>query len=82
MSVIVSILTFFTSPIGRWVGIAGVGLLVFFGAYAKGRWDGSSAHKAKIERQINDAISKGDEGRADALRKLNAEQLPDSWWRD
>lgn len=77
-----AILAFFLGPIGKWIGIAGVGVLLIFGSYAKGRWDGSAAHKAKIERQINDAIQKGEQGRVDALRKLDAEQLPDSWFRD
>lgn len=75
-------LSFFLSPIGRWIGgVLLVGAMLG-GIYTKGRLDGRASYKAKVERQINDAIQKGDHGRADALRELDAQQLPDGWWRD
>jgi hypothetical protein len=77
-----AIIAFFLSPIGRWVGIAGVSALLLGGTYTKGYFDGRAAYKAKIERQIKDAIDKGNAGRERALRDLNDGRVPDAWWRD
>lgn len=75
-------LAFFLSPIGRWLaGILAV-LVLLGGIYTKGRIDGRASYKAKIERQINEAIQKGDNGRADALRKLDDGSVSDNWFRD
>lgn len=52
------------------------------GVYAKGRHDGKLSYKAKIEREIADAINKGEAGRADALKQLDAGGVPDGWFRD
>lgn len=77
-----AILAFVFSPIGRWV-VGALSILVLIGGiYTKGRLDGRSSYKAKIERQINEAISKGDAGRADALKKLDDGSAPDGWFRD
>lgn len=77
-----AILAFVFSPIGRWI-IGGLSILVVIGGiYTKGRIDGRSSYKAKIERQINEAIEKGDSGRADALKKLDDGSTPDGWFRD
>lgn len=75
-------IAFFLTPIGRWLAIGVVVLAGFAGSYVKGRVDGRSSYKAKVERQINEAISKGDNGRADALRKLDDGGLPNNWFRD
>lgn len=77
-----AILAFILSPIGRWVAGALVVAGLVAGVYAKGRIDGRSSYKAKIERQINDAVQKGDAGRADALRKLDDGGVSDNWFRD
>lgn len=77
-----AIIAFIFSPIGRWVA-GSIAVLVFVGGiYTKGRLDGRASYKSKIERQINEAVSKGEDGRADALRKLDAGSVPDSWFRD
>lgn len=77
-----AILAFVFSPIGRWVvGILSVAA-VAGGIYTKGRLDGRASYKAKIERQINEAVQKGENGRADALRQLDAGSVPDGWFRD
>ena len=55
-----AILAFVFSPIGRWIAGVGVVLLMLTGIYVKGRFDGRASYKAKIERQINQAIEKGD----------------------
>lgn len=73
---------FVFSPIGRWLSGVLVVLAVIGGAYTKGRIDGRASYKAKIQRQIEDAIQKGEQGRADALRDLDAGSVPDSWWRN
>ena len=77
-----AIILWFLGPIGRWVGIGAVILAALGGLYVKGRIDGRNSYKAKVERQINDAIKKGDAGRADALRKLDDGSVPDNWFRD
>jgi hypothetical protein len=75
-------IAFVMSPIGRWV-IGSLSILVLLGGiYTKGRLDGRASYKAKIERQINEAISKGDAGRADALKQLDAGSVSDGWFRD
>ncbi len=76
------LLWFITSPIGRAIILIAVVLIGDLGIYAKGRIDGKASYKAKIERQINEAVQKGDDGRADALRKLNDGGVPDGWFRD
>ncbi|MCW5692559.1 MAG: hypothetical protein KIT48_09350 [Pseudolabrys sp.] len=75
-------LTFFLSPIGRYLAIGLAAVAVFSGAYVKGRFDGRSAYKAKIERQIQDAVTKGNDARGNALRELDAGRVPDDWFRD
>lgn len=77
-----AILSFFLSPIGRYVAIGLVALLAIGGTYAKGRLDGRSSYKAKIERQINDAVKKGTDARDHSLRELDAGRVPDAWFRD
>lgn len=75
-------ISFLLSPIGRYVGAAIVIVLVVGGAYGKGRIDGRSAYKAKIERQIKNAVEKGTDARERALRDLDNGRVPDSWFRD
>ncbi len=62
--------------------ITGIVIGGFTLGYGKGVYDEHKSYKAKIERQINEAVSTGNEGRADAIRKLDADKLPDDWWRD
>lgn len=75
-------IAFLTSPFGRYVGIGAIALLIVGGAYTKGRFDGRASYKAKIERQIKDAVEKGNDARERALRDLDAGRLPDAWFRD
>lgn len=77
-----AILAFVFSPIGRWLVGAAVIVTLIGGIYAKGRHDGKLSYKAKIEREIAQAIQKGDAGRADTLKQLDAGGLPDGWFRD
>lgn len=78
-----AIIAFVFSPIGRWIAGVGIVLLMLTGVYVKGRFDGRASYKAKIERQINDAIEKGDDGRAKALKKLDEDgEAPSGWFRD
>ena len=71
------------SPIGRYAIIAVVALSAVAGLYAKGRYDGRTAYKAKIEREIKDAIEKGDAARERALREFDAspDSMPDDGFR-
>ncbi len=77
-------LTFFLSPVGRYVAAGLVASLVFGGVYLKGRSDGKAAYQAKLEREIGKAITKGDKARTDALRKFdeNKEIEDDGFARD
>lgn len=83
MAVALALWKFFTgSLIGRALGAALVCSLALSATYAKGRYDGRASYKAKIERQIHEAVKSGEHGRADALRKLDADGVPDGWFRD
>lgn len=77
-----AILGFILSPMGRWIIGAVSALALLGGIYTKGRLDGRASYKAKIERQINEAIQNGEHGRADALKKLDDGSAPDGWFRD
>lgn len=75
-----AVLAFIFSSIGRYVVIGMVALSALGGIYLKGRSDQKAADKSKIEREIRDAITKGDAARIDALRKFDA--APDSLSND
>lgn len=78
------IIAFFLGPVGRWVAISAVVLTAFGGTYVKGRNDGKGAYQAKLAREINTAIVKGDTARTDALKKFdtNKEIENDGFSRD
>lgn len=77
-----AILLWFLGPIGRYVGI-GLGVLAIIGStYMKGRWDQRAQDKAKLQAEIAQSIAKGEQGKADALKKFDEGHLPDSWFRD
>jgi hypothetical protein len=82
MTIITAIISFLLSPVGRWVGIAGVSLALIGGTYTKGYFDGRAAYKTKIEKQIKDAVDQGNAGRRRALDELDAGRLPNDWQRD
>lgn len=78
------IISFFFTPLGKYA----LGALIIFtllgSTYIKGRTDGRAAYKAKIEREIADAVRKGDAAREKALRDFNAlpdDRLPDDGFR-
>lgn len=75
-------ITWLLSPLGRIVGITLACLMLLSGTYMKGRWDQRMSDKLKIQQEIQDAVQKGHNGSADALRKFDAGKLPDSWWVD
>lgn len=82
MTIILAIISFITSPIGKWIAGAGVILIIIGGIYVKGRQDGKLSYQVKVQREITAAINRGDEGRADALKQLDAGGVPDGWFRD
>ncbi len=67
-----AIIAFVTSPIGRWLMGGLVIVSVLGGVYLKGRSDGKSDYKAKIEREISKAIKDGKDAKAAALREFDA----------
>jgi hypothetical protein len=75
-------LAFLFSPIGRYVVIGLVSIAAIGGVYTKGRLDGRASYKAKIERQIDESITSGNEARDRALGELNAGRVPEHWLRD
>lgn len=78
-----AIIAFFLSPLGRYAGIAIVALGLTSSIYVKGRYDGRTSYKTKIEREIKNAIDKGDAARERALREFDAapDSLPDDGFR-
>lgn len=78
-----SLITFFLSPLGRYVGIAAIVLTFVGGIYIKGRSDGKAAFQAKLTREINTAIEKGDRARAEALNRFDSmKDYDDGFFRD
>lgn len=67
-----AIIVWLLGPIGRWLMIGLTVLAVVGGIYAKGRIDGKASYKAKLEREIKAAITKGDTAREEALKKFDA----------
>lgn len=78
-----SIIAFFLSPLGRYAGIAAVALTFVGGVYVKGRMDGKASFQAKLTREINTAIEKGDRARAEALNRFDSmKDYDDGFFRD
>lgn len=69
-----AILLWFLSPLGKIIGIVTICALAFGGVYTKGRVDGKSAYQAKLTRQLNAAIKKGNDAEAKALKKFDSEK--------
>ena len=67
-----SVIAFFLSPLGRWVGIGAVILAAIGGIYVKGRSDGKATYQAKLTAAINKSIEQGDRARTEALKKFDA----------
>lgn len=72
MTIILAILQWFLSPVGKVVAIVVAVTVALGGVYVKGRIDGKAAYQAKLTREINTAIKKGDDARVDALKKFDA----------
>jgi len=79
---ITAVVSFFLSPLGRYVAIGLAAVALIGGVYGKGRIDGRASYKAKIERQIKDAVEKGTDARDHSLRELDAGRVPENWFRD
>lgn len=82
MTILVIIWEFLKSPVGRWIAGAGIILIIIGGIYVKGRHDGKLSYQAKVQREIAEAIQKGENGRASALKQLDSSGVPDGWFRD
>lgn len=78
-----AIIAFFLGPIGRFVALAIFVVSAIGGVYVKGRIDGGAAYHAKMEREIKNAIDKGDVARERALRDFDAspDSVPDDGFR-
>ena len=68
------ILAWLVGPIGRYVLIAAAVTAMLGGLYVKGRVDGKTAYQAKLTRQMNKAIAKGNQAEADALKKFDSDK--------
>lgn len=76
-------IAFFLSPLGRYFAIAGVAFALISGVYLKGRSDGKAYFQAKLTREINEAIAKGDRARAEALNRFDSmKDYDDGFARD
>lgn len=72
------LLSFLFSPLGRYAAIGIIIFAAFTGTYIKGRSDGVSSYKAKLTRQLERAIAKGNQAEAEALKKFDAQkEIPD-----
>lgn len=63
-------ITFFLSPVGRWVAGALVVLALLGGIYLKGRSDGYSSCKTKWEAAEQAALKRGSDARISAERDV------------
>lgn len=61
------------SPI-TWAIVASVVVGSYGAVYVKGRFDGKASYQAKLTREINKAIEKGDRARTEALKKFDAQK--------
>jgi len=77
-----AIFEFLNTKIGRWIaGIVALAI-AFPAVYTAGDLHGRKVAKAAIEQEKIDAIKKGKQGAADALKNLTDNKIPDYWWRD
>ena len=70
-----TIISFFFSPLGKYLAIALVIFAAFSGTYVKGRFDGGAKVQAKWDRAVQAAIVRGERARSAA--ESNADRLPD-----
>jgi hypothetical protein len=85
MGALLSIISFLTSPVGRWVGAAaGVGIALGV-AYWKGDSNGYARAIAKVEAQQKRAISLATKAREQLTRACARDSeacVPEEWFRD
>lgn len=67
-----AVLGWFLSPIGRWVGMVLIVLTAVGVIYGKGAYDDHVAYTARIEREAQSAIQKGNAARDAATRQFDA----------
>jgi hypothetical protein len=78
-----SVLSFFLfNTAGRIAAIVLIVATAGLGVWTHGDLHGRKAMKLKIEQEKQEAIVKGKQGAADALKKLDNNTIPDYWWRD
>lgn len=73
---------FLFNPVGRLVSLALIVVAAILGVWTHGDLHGRKAMKLKIEQEKQEAILKGNQGAADALKKLDSNTIPDFWFRD
>lgn len=85
MGAILSIISFLTSPVGRWIGAAaGVGIAITV-AYWKGDSNGYARAIAKVEAQQKRAIDLAQKARQHFMETCARDQencVPPEWFRD
>jgi hypothetical protein len=85
MGTLLSIVSFLTSPLGRWVGGALLVAVLAGGIYWKGDSNGYARAMAKVERQQQRAIklaSKAREQLEKACERDSDACVPEDWFRD
>lgn len=68
-----SIIAFFLSPLGRWIGGALLVVAIAGGIYGKGYFDGKANVQARWDAAVQAAIERGANARVDAERDVGAE---------
>lgn len=76
MASLLAILSFFISPIGRYIAIGVISLSVAGGAYIKGDLHGRAIVQAKWDAAVADSIKQGEEARKDAEQYVATETAP------
>lgn len=71
-----AVLSFFLSPVGRWIAGALALLLVVGGIYLKGERDGADRIQRKWDAAVHAAIERGNKARGDAERSVPDDGVP------
>lgn len=72
MSAILSLVSFFTSPLGRWIGAGAIVAVLLGGTYIKGDLHGAARVQAKWDSAIAADVQRGNDARAAAEREIPA----------
>lgn len=77
MAAVLSFLSFFLSPIGRYLAIGAVSVTLAGGAYIKGDLHGRAVVQGKWDAAVSESVQRGEQARKDAEQAVaSAQALP------